>query len=101
MRSTPQAIDKFCSYFEREIGEIARLVVTDGDDTTEPSAASSPLYRKVLYVTMLDTLAGVRFHKKAYPELSRQNNARFSRFVIEHCAWPEANLVSLRFFWRS
>lgn len=97
MSSTAQDIDQFCSYFEREIGEIARLAVTNEDGATEPSAASGPLYRKVLYVTMLDTLAGVRFHKKAYPELSRQNRARFSRFVTEHCSWPEANLVSLPF----
>jgi hypothetical protein len=96
MRSTYQAIDKFCSYFEREIGEIARLVITDAN-ARDSSAASSPLYRKVLYVTMLDTLAGVRFHRKAYPELSKHNNARFSRFVVEHCSWPEANLVSLPF----
>lgn len=97
MSSTAQAIDQFCSYFDREIGEIARLSVTNEDGASEPSTASGPLYRKVLCVTMLDTLAGVRFHKKAYPELSKQNRARFSRFVTEHCSWPDANLVSLPF----
>lgn len=96
MRSAPQAIDRFCSYFEREIEEISRLVVTTNDGT-EPSAASGPLYRKVLYVTMLDTLAGVRFNRKSYPELAKQNRERFSRFVLEHCSWPEAKLTSLPF----
>ena len=46
---------------------------------------------------MLDTLAGIRFHKKAYPELFKQNRARFTRFVVDHCAWSEAELVSLPF----
>lgn len=97
MKRTSQAIEEFCSYFEREIGEISRLVVTSRDESSEPSAASGPLYRKVLYVTMLDTLAGVRFNKKMYPDLSMQNRSRFSRFVLEHCSWPEAELVSLPF----
>src|SRR5687767_9763968 len=96
MRSVAQAINQFCSYFEREIDEISRLVVTTGDGT-EPSAASGPLYRKVLYVTMLDTLAGVRFNRKSHPELARKNQERFSRFVLEHCSWPEAQLTSLPF----
>jgi hypothetical protein len=97
MRSTSQAIEHFCSYFGGEIGEISRLVVKSGDEASEPSAASGPLYRKVLYVTMLDTLAGVRFNKKAYPDLARQNRSRFSRFILEHCSWPEAELVSVPF----
>jgi hypothetical protein len=46
---------------------------------------------------MLDTLAGIRFHKKAYPELFKQNRARFTRFVVDHCNWSEAELVSLPF----
>lgn len=96
--SAAQAIDQFCSYFEREIDEISRLVVTGGNGD-EPSAASGPLYRKVLYVTMLDTLAGIRFNKKSYPELAKQNRARFSRFVLEHCSWPEAELTSLPFLY--
>ncbi|MCI0655357.1 MAG: hypothetical protein L0Y39_12935 [Methylococcaceae bacterium] len=93
MRSTDEAIEQFCSYFEREIGEISRVALTNGDGAAEPSAANGPLYRKVLFVTMLDTLAGVRFNKKAFPEFAKQNRARFSRFVIEHCSWPEAEFV--------
>jgi len=89
MRNVDTAIGQFCSYFEREIGEISRLVATYGDGATEPSAASGPLYRKVLYVSMLDTLAGIRFHHKAFPELSRQSRTRFSRFVEAHCSWPD------------
>lgn len=97
MRSIDQAIEQFCSYFSREIGEISRLVVAPIDENSEPSVASGPLYRKVLYVTMLDTLAGIRFNKKAFPDLFKQNRARFTRFVVDHCSWSEAELVSLPF----
>lgn len=97
MRTTDQAIEQFCSYFSREIDEISRLVVAPIDGNSEPSAASGPLYRKVLYVTMLDTLAGIRFHKKAYPDPFKQNRARFTRFVVDHCSWSEAELVSFPF----
>lgn len=97
MTDIDQAIEQFCSYFDREIIEISRLTITYDDGDSEPSAASGPLYRKVLYVTMIDTLAGLRFNKKAFPELSKRNHARFSRFVVDHCAWPEAELVCLPF----
>ena len=97
MGNAEQAIEQFCSYFTRETEEIARLAVSPIDGNGEASAARRLLYGKVLYLTMLDTLAGVRFHKKSYPDLSKQNRARFTRFVIDHCSWAEAELVSLPF----
>jgi len=100
MSATEQAIEQFCAYFDREIGEIARLAIAHDDGCSEPSSASGTLYRKVLYVTMLDSLAGLRFNKKAFPELHRQNRARFFRFVIEDCSWSEAELVSLPFLFQ-
>ncbi len=76
--------------------ELGIKPMSDEDD--DPLLDEQQFYvTGLLYVTMLDTLAGVRFHRKAYPELSRQNRARFSRFVTEHCSWPEAQLVSLPF----
>jgi hypothetical protein len=92
-----EAINKLCSYFGREIDDISRLEITKSDDDSHGSTANVSLYRKLLYVTMLDTLAGLRFERKAFPELSRQNQVRFSRFVIDHCSWSEAKLVSLPF----
>jgi hypothetical protein len=98
MTDIDQAIEQFCSYFDREIGEISRLAVTCDNGGGEPSATSGPLYRKVLYIAMLDTLAGLRFNKKAFPKRSKLNNhARFMQFVVDHCSWSEAELVSLPF----
>jgi hypothetical protein len=97
MSSNDQAIEQFCAYFLREADEIERLAAPHTDGNREPSAASGPLYRKVLYITMLDTLAGIRFDKKRYPDLFKGNRARFTRFVKDHCHWTDAELVSLPF----
>lgn len=86
---TAESIEHFCSYFERELQSIGRLVVAPvaGVDESEGSAFR---YRKLLYVTALDTLAGIRYQHN-------RNHERFTTFVLEHSAWPVAELVSLPF----
>lgn len=91
-----KSIDQFCSYFEREAAAIGRVIVTDGPDM-ETGAGNPSRYRKTLYVTAIDTLAGLRFHKSAYPSLARRNRERFIRFLEEYGSWPEGDLVSLPF----
>ena len=90
-------IEKFCSHFERQVDSIGHLTVASfaGDLTT--SVWSDLRYKKVLYVTTIDTLAGFRFHKSAYPHLFRQNRERFTRFVKEYGSWTEGDFVSLPF----
>src|SRR6266478_1844700 len=91
-----KSIDQFCLYFEREATAIGRVSVTDGPDME--TGAGNPLqYRKALYVAAIDTLAGLRFHKSAYPHLARRNRERFIRFLKEYGSWPEGDLVSLPF----
>lgn len=92
------SIDSFCDYFERQVVTIGQVVVAStGSVNVDATSGSEFRYRKALYVTVIDTLAGLRFHKSAYPQLSRQNRERFTRFVREHSSWPEGNLVSLPF----
>jgi len=91
-----KSIDQFCSYFEREAVAIGRVAVTDGPEM-ETGAGNPSRYRKTLYVTAIDTLAGLRFHKSAYPSLARRNRERFIRFLKEYGSWPEGDLVSLPF----
>lgn len=91
-----ESINQFCSYFEREATAIGRVVVTDGPDF-ESGAGNPSRYSKTLYVTAIDTLAGLRFHKSAYPSLARRNRERFIRFLEEYGSWPEGDLVSLPF----
>lgn len=89
-------IEKFCSYFEREAAAIGRVGVTEGPDM-ETGAGNQFRYQKTLYVTAIDTLAGLRFHKSAYPQLARRNRERFTRFLRDYGSWPEGDLVSLPF----
>ncbi|ABE45795.1 hypothetical protein [Polaromonas sp. JS666] len=91
-----ESIDKFCEYFERQSAAIGCVTVSTANDA-DSSAGSEFRYRKVLCLTAIDTLAGLRYHKSAYPQLSRQNRERFTRFVKEHGSWPEGELVSLPF----
>ena len=91
-----KAIEQFCAYFEREAAAIARVSVTDGPDM-ETGAGNQFRYQKTLYVTAVDTLAGLRFHRSAYPQLARRNRERFTRFLKEYGSWPEGDLVSLPF----
>lgn len=91
-----ESIDQFCSYFEREADAIGRVQVTNGPDINT-GAGNQFRYRKVLYVTAIDTLAGLRFHETADPQLARRNRERFICFLREFGSWPEGDLVSIPF----
>jgi hypothetical protein len=93
--SIADSINAFCAYFDDQVAAIGRLTVAPASGRTDSGAGSEFRYRKILYVTAIDALAGLRYHKLAYPQLSRQNRERFTRFVKEHAAWPQGELVSL------
>lgn len=94
--SPTESINEFCSYFERQLRVISNL---DVDWGKLPGSVLEDyqvrFYRKSLLVSGLDTLAGVRFPKKNYPELG--NRERFIRFVKEFGNWPDGQLVSIPF----
>lgn len=94
--TTEKRIDLFCTYFEREAAAIGRIITAEDPDL-ETGAGNYFRYRMTLYVTAIDTLAGLRFHKSAYPQLARHNRERFIRFLKEYGSWPEGDLVSLPF----
>jgi len=91
-----ESIEEFCLYFEREAAAIGHVTTPQGPGL-DTGAGNESRYRKTLYVTAIDTLAGLRFHKSAYPQLARRNRERFTRFVKEHGSWPEGELISLPF----
>lgn len=70
-------IDRFVDYFREQVAEIQLLKTEHGE-----------LYRKLLYVTVLDTLA-----KSVYPR--RSNKERFVYFVKRFCRWTNCEKVSL------
>jgi hypothetical protein len=70
-------IDRFTEHFRKQVAEIQKL-------TTE----HQELYRKILYVSVLDTLAGSVLPK-------RSNRERFTYFLQRFCDWTDGNRVSL------
>jgi len=91
-------IDRFCSYFEHQSIVIGGLR-SEPQDASEiaPEDHQIRFYQKVLLVTALDTLAGIRYSKEKYPCRSKRNRDRFIRFISEYSSWPSGVLVSLPF----
>jgi hypothetical protein len=55
------------------------------------------LHKKIAYVSFLDCFAGLRFHKAAYGQLSRENKKRFIRFLEQYAGWRVGGMISLSF----
>jgi hypothetical protein len=84
--SIDDRIKGLIGYFREQVQLILSLEV--------PGAADGQisLYRKTLFISIFDCLAGIR-----YPELVKQNRRRFTRFLEEFASWPTGSLVSLPF----
>ncbi len=96
--TTPGQIDGFCSYFSRQVEIISNLNINQENlQDAGPEDQQIRFYQKVLIVTALDTLAGIRFPKKNYPDLHKQNRKRFVRFTTEYGGWEHGPLVSTPF----
>jgi len=55
------------------------------------------LHKKIAYVSFLDCFAGLRFHRAAYGQLSRENKKRFIRFLDQYADWRVGGMISLSF----
>ena len=71
-------IDRFIEYFKKQLAEI-RVFSSDHGE----------LYRKLLYVSILDTLAGSVMPKRD------KNRDRFIYYIERFCRWPDGERVSL------
>ena len=89
--SVDDRIKRLTGYFREQVQVILSLEATGAAD------GQISLYRKALFVSMLDCLAGIRFNKKNCPELTKQNRRRFTRFLEEFGNWPTGSLVSTPF----
>lgn len=85
-----ESIEGFCAYFCHQVKEIGRVTIVPLTGDVDSETGSEFRYRKVLWVTAIDTLAGLRYNM-------RQNRERFMQFVEDHGSWPEGALVSLPF----
>lgn len=71
------SIDRFVEYFKKQLDEIRSLQTEHAE-----------LYRRLLYASLLDTLAGAVLPK-------RPNRERFTYFLQRFCRWPDGDRVSL------
>ena len=90
--STLYDIDRFCDYFEAQVSAVDKL---HPEQISEESITKVRLYKKTLILSAIDTLANLRFTKRNYRELNKQNKARFIRFVCEYCEWESGHLISV------
>ncbi len=72
-----KSIDRFIGYFKKQLDEIKELRTEHAE-----------LYRKLLYVSILDSLAG-----SVLPR--RGNRDRYIYFLQRFCKWPDGDRVSL------
>jgi hypothetical protein len=93
-----QSIDQFCDHFKDQFKVIAAIAVDQQRARgTDLETHQVRFYKKVLLITQVDTLAGVRYSKERYPQLNKRNQDRFITFLREHDIWPEGELVSMPF----
>lgn len=91
-------IDRFCGYFRNQVECIGNLQINpDVFKNTDNEANQVRFYKKVLLISAIDTLAGIRFPKETYPQLNKKNQERFIKFITDSDIWPEGNLVSIPF----
>jgi hypothetical protein len=91
-------IEFFCDYWRDDLKMIDALTVrTITSQQTDQERHKTVFSKKVLLITVLDTLAGVRYPKERYPQLNKKNQERFIKFCTNSEIWPEGNLVSVPF----
>lgn len=73
----PEDVERFIGYFKDQIEEVRAL-----------NTKHAELYRRILYASILDTLAGTVLPR-------RTNRDRFVYFVRRFCQWPDGERVSL------
>ncbi len=98
MSAIEDKIDDFCGYFYGQIESIRALNIVEGkDESRESENFQIKFFKKVLLITALDTLAGIRFPKQRFPSLNKKNRNRFIRFLEVSRCWQGGELVSIPF----
>ncbi len=98
MPTLNEKIEFFCGYFADQARVIKALSVDiEEAQGTDQENHQIRFYKKALLITHIDTLAGLRFSEKRYPQLNRKNKERFIKFLQTSGVWPEGNMVSIPF----
>ncbi len=98
MATIEEKIEFFCDYFRDQVRVINALTVNvNAAQGTDQERHQIRFYKKVLLITHLDTLAGIRYSEGRYPLLNKKNRERFIQFLSASGVWPSGNLVSIPF----
>ena len=98
MATVEEKIEYFCGYFSDQARVINALVVDmEAAKGTDQERHQIRFYKKSLLITHIDTLAGIRYTEKRYPQLNKKNKDRFIQFLETSGAWPEGHMVSIPF----
>jgi hypothetical protein len=87
LKNLDAKIRQFVAHFNTQVETIRTL--QSGDGGGPRSRIELAIHKKILYLSILDSLAGIR-----YPEI-RNNAERFCGFLAEHTGWEEGALVSV------
>lgn len=91
-------IYRFYSYFRDQASSIDALIINPNlAKATSQDEQNIRFYKKVLLITLMDTLAGIRYPKERYPQLSKKNQERFIYFLKDGKFWEDGTLVSIPF----
>ena len=98
MATVEEKIEYFCDYFADQAKVISALAVDQARaEGTDQERHQIRFYQKALLITHIDTLAGIRYTEKRYPQLNKKNKERFIQFLLVSEAWPEGQLISIPF----
>lgn len=96
--SVEEKIEFFCNYFYGQVRVINALTVdAEAAQGADQWHYQILFYKKVLLITHLDTLAGIRYTEGRYPQLNKKNKERFIQFLSTSGVWPRGNMVSIPF----
>lgn len=90
-------LETFMEFFRRQIEVVDALGYLPNEMADITGREDVTLHKKIAYVSFLDCFAGLRFHKAAYGQLSRENKKRFIRFLEECADWRIGGMISLSF----
>lgn len=100
--SIEPAIEQFCSYFRDQVRVIDALAVDqEKAQGTDHETHQIRFYKKVILITQIDTLAGIRYSKERYPQLNKRNHERFITFLKDHDIWVNGHYVSIPFLYEA
>ena len=90
-------IETFVVFFKRQIEVVNALSCLPDEMVAVTAHEDVTLHKKIVYVSLLDCFASLRFHEAAHGQLARHNKKRFTLFLKECADWNVGGLTSLVF----